>query len=523
MVLLGVAVVIAFVLYDYESMTLRLYTSQRNSDMYHERALHAFRSKEESEQEKENLCALIGNVAHDLKTPLQSFMSEIANLESVLSSVFSSLAGPVISEIGIYKKNIADTLLSLKIIYDFMIMAINRGINFRKAIAGIALCPQQESFIVADAIRWVVDRLHSIVGDVSVHVTYPDDRINMCPLVICDKHWFLENTLCLLSNALKFSVRGPVNIEYTLAAMTERGIKQTETVVKHETLNDLFLFLNVPTASGHKNPLYIIVIVQDNGVGVSPELRDTLFKPFRQAQRRVGGTGLGLFSIAKRMEAIGGFCGVQNRDDGNCGGCFWLAYPYKPDWVTADVALPEKCHIDIPRPGSENGSLVSDNVSSLTSEALRSCVNSCIENQSLFSVNDPLWNRVLVVEDSVLVVKAISRLWKREGFDIEVAQNGLIGLSMMKEKRYLVVLSDIQIPIMDGNEMVRRLREFEINLQTSSATQNFRPQLVIGMSANSDHTTQMDALSCGMQFFIGKPAQRSSLISCLLSEYTSHC
>ena len=45
------------------------------------------------------------------------------------------------------------------------------------------------------------------------------------------------------------------------------------------------------------------------------------------------GTGLGLFSLAKRVEALGGHYGVRNRPDGVQGSIFWFAIPYKPDEV----------------------------------------------------------------------------------------------------------------------------------------------------------------------------------------------
>ena len=61
----------------------------------------------------------------------------------------------------------------------------------------------------------------------------------------------------------------------------------------------------------------------------------TLFTPFKQAQRLAGGTGLGLYSLAKRMEAINGYYGVQKRRDGLQGSLFWFAFPYKPDTMTA--------------------------------------------------------------------------------------------------------------------------------------------------------------------------------------------
>ena len=52
--------------------------------------------------------------------------------------------------------------------------------------------------------------------------------------------------------------------------------------------------------------VFLRFTVMDRGVGIPEEERKKLFKPFAQMQRLTGGTGLGLFSLSKRMEAIGG-------------------------------------------------------------------------------------------------------------------------------------------------------------------------------------------------------------------------
>ncbi len=56
-----------------------------------------------------------------------------------------------------------------------------------------------------------------------------------------------------------------------------------------------------------------------------------LFSPFKQAQRFAGGTGLGLFSLARRVEALKGAYGVKKRRDEKQGALFWFTIPYRPD------------------------------------------------------------------------------------------------------------------------------------------------------------------------------------------------
>ena len=75
----------------------------------------------------------------------------------------------------------------------------------------------------------------------------------------------------------------------------------------------------------------IRIEIEDSGIGISEDMMSNLFNPFKQAQRLAGGTGLGLYSLAKRIEALGGDYGVNRRSDGQSGSLFWFTIPYRPD------------------------------------------------------------------------------------------------------------------------------------------------------------------------------------------------
>ena len=66
----------------------------------------------------------------------------------------------------------------------------------------------------------------------------------------------------------------------------------------------------------------LMITVEDNGIGIPDDKYTQLFLPFAQAQRMAGGTGLGLYSLAKRMKALGGKCGLSGRSDGGQGSLF---------------------------------------------------------------------------------------------------------------------------------------------------------------------------------------------------------
>jgi signal transduction histidine kinase len=110
--------------------------------------------------------------------------------------------------------------------------------------------------------------------------------------IISDKHYIEENLLCLLSNAIKYSTHGIIRV----------NVSTTE--CKSQCKYD-------------KN---VRVTVTDNGIGISDESKIKLFKKFSSVQNMAtGSTGLGLYSLLKRSEAINGSYGMQDREDGEQG------------------------------------------------------------------------------------------------------------------------------------------------------------------------------------------------------------
>ena len=99
------------------------------------------------------------------------------------------------------------------------------------------------------------------------------------------------------------------------------------------------------------------------------------------------------------------------------------------------------------------------------------------------------------------------------GHTVETASNGSIGLKRLKEAYengdFDMVLTDLQMPVMDGVEATSRFRKFEsdkMNLQNINDTGRRRKRLlIVGMSANSDFQSKQEALNSGMDYFVTKP------------------
>jgi CheY-like chemotaxis protein len=245
----------------------------------------------------------------------------------------------------------------------------------------------------------------------------------------------------------------------------------------------------------------VLITVEDNGIGIAVEARLNLFQPFKQAQRMAGGTGLGLYSLAKRIDALRGSNGVTGRLDGKQGSMFWFTFPYRPDEAAHIDAQPDGATgLEQHCPGPGSGDLV-------------------------------VPKRILIVDDSLSILKVTSRLLTMKGHTVETAPNGSVGLKMLKEasvaQEFDMVLTDLQMPVMDGIEATRRFRAFEaeemkVGKVHCGGTSNLKRMLIVGMSANSDNQSRQEALESGMDYFVTKPFSYMDLRNILLSGKGHH-
>jgi CheY-like chemotaxis protein len=104
-----------------------------------------------------------------------------------------------------------------------------------------------------------------------------------------------------------------------------------------------------------------------------------------------------------------------------------------------------------------------------------------------------------------VILKVVKSTLEREGHLVDVAMNGKEALNKMNaaDFAYDVILTDIQMPVMDGVEFIQRLRENEVLEGLYSGRD--RHQLVIAMSANPSVTNGQEYLTAGMDGFLAKP------------------
>ncbi len=115
---------------------------------------------------------------------------------------------------------------------------------------------------------------------------------------------------------------------------------------------------------------------------------------------------------------------------------------------------------------------------------------------------------VLVVDDSITVRRVTQRLLKREGYRVSLAADGLQALERLQEERPTVVLSDIEMPRMDGFDLVR-------NIRADSALADL-PVIMITSRIAEKHREH--ARELGVDHYLGKPYSEDELLS-LIAHY----
>lgn len=313
--------------------------------------------------------------------------SLLAMEETIVAKVDRTVAEELFLSIDVIKSCLRDIVNT----NSFMLMSINRCIDYTKVSDGMKLKPRNETIDLADALSLpIVCMQNSQENSV---ISMGDIPSEICTHVITDKQWLQENVLCLLSNAVKYSTGGEVFVSISLDKgedrnssfykLPARGLRKQSTsdllqrrawkMASCESTDEDAGSVITPRSSGRTDFLHhqsstktvdfsvlqamsldraeeeelpprkemLRIEVRDNGIGVPEEKRCCLFHPFQQTQKLAGGTGLGLYSLAKRIEALGGSYGVNERTDGEKGSIFYFTIPYRPDEVTAENALTE--------------------------------------------------------------------------------------------------------------------------------------------------------------------------------------
>jgi PAS domain S-box-containing protein len=261
----------------------------------------------------------------------------------------------------------------------------------------------------------------------------------------------------VIDTASRGRFRGdPTRLRQVLLNLTANAVKFTE-------YGQVTVRVTISTTSAA--PITLNVDIIDSGIGMTEATRDRLFEKFTQADssvtRRFGGTGLGLAISRQLVELMGGRIGVESRL--GQGSTFWFRVPLAPARSAAPAPM-KADGVDLPA-------------------------------RSL---------NVLLAEDNLINQKLVEAILKSAGHTVEIAADGQQAVEAVQSRDYDVVLMDVQMPVLDGEQATQHIR---------ALPPPKNGVWIIALTAHAMVGAREQYMAAGMDDYMTKPIDAAILLS----------
>jgi len=268
-------------------------------------------------------------------------------------------------------------------------------------------------------------------------------------LVIGDPTRIRQVLVNLINNAMKFTFKGEIEAQVKL--------KRRD-----------------------KDRCELLFSVRDSGVGIPKDKQAAIFEVFTQADvsttRRFGGTGLGLAISRKLVEMHGGKIWVESEEFK--GSTFYFQIPFT-------VVKKE----DVPQ--------------ALKAESIEDQLRAQLPNAPAESKRDLKQLSVLLAEDNIVNQRMTMRMLEKRGWQVTSVDNGQQVLDYLHKGAFDIILMDVQMPILDGFEATRIIRENEKNTGLHIP--------IVALTARAMSGDEEKCKACGMDGYVSKPIDRQKL------------
>lgn len=255
-----------------------------------------------------------------------------------------------------------------------------------------------------------------------------------------------------------------VRIRQVIINLVNNAVKFTESG---------YIKLKVDVEPKESDFVNIKISVQDTGPGIREEDLQRLFESFTRVDMQKNhakeGTGLGLAISKQLVELMDGSIGVESTY--GVGSNFYFVIPQKV--IDATYAK------DVERKAEE-------------------------KKIDYFEAPEA---QVLLVEDNPVNMRVAQGLLKPLKLKMDVAENGLAALDKVREKKYDIILMDHMMPVMDGIEASKKIRQME--------EEYYKRVPIIALTANAISGAKEEFLEAGMNDFVSKPIQIEMMLKVL--------
>ncbi len=398
----------------------------------------------------------LANMSHELRTPLNSLL--------ILARILSeNEAGNLTEKQEEYTRTIYTSGKDL-------LLLINDILDLAKVEAGkLEVIPKQVDLY--DMQDYMFKQFSPIASQKGIQFSVqlePDGP----QYLYTDEQRLQQIIKNLLSNAFKFTESGSVSLQVR-KVLAEDIVKQ------------------VPVS--HQAEYMMAFSVIDTGIGIPTEKQGVIFDAFKQADgttsRKYGGTGLGLSISREIASALGGIIELTSQVGEGSNFTLYLPILQSSEMLEMTSYLEEVATDLEYEEYSINETTVVDEEECYISEAGKSSLKH---------------KKVLIVDDDIRNVYALTIALEKYEMDIIVAENGLEGIEMLQGNPDTdLILMDIMMPEMDGFEAIRRIRQLP----------KYQTLPIIALTAKAMKQSREECLAAGATDYISKPIDLDQLFS----------